>query len=206
MLTDVNRRFLSDFNCFSLTKHTCSVYLDSATDYQHSLLCLLFYCSSNKNLGLPSITKQNTALNNTAGILLSKWLFTYLAKLIASSGSWTSSSSKCLSAIDCIFIRLCFVACCSVIISGTDSSPCRRRDCTDSKNSVYKLFLSASKLGNTFHGETLFQKITSPPLKKNCGIQYFLDIFQQTTFWPLFMKVLKYIVRTKYCQIRRSNA
>lgn len=72
-------------------------------------------------------------------------LFNYLAKLIASKGSWTSSNSKCLCAIDCILIRLCLVACCSVIMSWIGSSPWRKRDCTDSRNKVYKLFLSASE-------------------------------------------------------------
>lgn len=69
----------------------------------------------------------------------------HLAKLIASSGSWTSSNSRCLSAMDCIFIRVSLVACCSVRACAVKSSPCRRRDCTDSKKRVYRLFLSASE-------------------------------------------------------------
>lgn len=68
----------------------------------------------------------------------------YLAKLIANNGSWTSSISRCCAMMDCIFMRLLLVACCSVIVSVGDSSWLQRRDCTDSRNSVYKLFLSAS--------------------------------------------------------------
>lgn len=41
-------------------------------------------------------------------------------------------------------MRLFSVACCSVPVSVGDSSCRHRRDCTDSRNSVYKLFLSAS--------------------------------------------------------------
>lgn len=70
----------------------------------------------------------------------------YLAKLMASSGSWTSSISRCCDTIDCIFMRLLLVACCSLTASTGNSSWLQSRDCTDSKKSVYKLFLSASAL------------------------------------------------------------
>lgn len=69
----------------------------------------------------------------------------HLAKFIASSGSWTSSSSRCLSAMDCILMRVSLVACCSVRACAVASSPCRRRDWTDSRKRVYRLFLSASE-------------------------------------------------------------
>lgn len=69
----------------------------------------------------------------------------HLAKLTASSGSCTSSSSRCLSAMDCILTRLSLAACFSVRACAMASSPCRRRDCTDSRKRVYKLFLSASE-------------------------------------------------------------
>lgn len=75
----------------------------------------------------------------------SRYNVSHLAKLIASSGSWTSSNARCLSAMDCIFIRVSLVACCSVRACAVKSSPCRRRDCTDSKKRVYRLFLSASE-------------------------------------------------------------
>lgn len=55
-----------------------------------------------------------------------------------------SSSSRWRATMDCILIRLFLVACCSVTIFVGDSSPYRRRVCTDSKKSVYRLFLSAS--------------------------------------------------------------
>lgn len=48
--------------------------------------------------------------------------------------------------MDCILMRLLFVVCCSVTVSVGDSSWLDRRDCTDSRNSVYKLFLSASAM------------------------------------------------------------
>lgn len=70
----------------------------------------------------------------------------HLAKLMASSGSWASSSSRCLSAMDCIFIRFSLVVCCSVRMCGVESSPCWRRNCIDSRKRVYKLFLSASEI------------------------------------------------------------
>lgn len=144
MLPIASSTFFTDFNCFSLTMKKQTVYLASVTDYWCWSLFWIYWFSVAATKMWPNVTRLNILLNNTAGRP-----FIYLAKLIASSGSWTSSSSKCLSAMDCIFIRLCFVACCSVIMSGTDSSPCRRRDCTDSRNSVYKLFRSASELGNT---------------------------------------------------------
>lgn len=68
----------------------------------------------------------------------------YLAKLMANNGSWTSSISRCCAMMDCIFMRLLLVACCSVTVSVGDESWLHRRDCTDSRNNVYKLFLSAS--------------------------------------------------------------
>lgn len=72
---------------------------------------------------------------------------THLAKLMANNGSWTSSVSRCCAMMDCIFIRLLLVACCSVTASVGISSLLLRRDCTDSRNRVYKLFLSASEAG-----------------------------------------------------------
>lgn len=147
----MSSRFFTDFNHVSLTKHKGRVYLASVTDFWcSSLFCTCLFSAAIKIWSTKCHQAEHCSQQHSRKIIH------YLAKLIASSGSWTSSSSKCLSAIDCIFIRLCFVACCSVIISGTDSSPCRRRDCTDSKNSVYKLFRSASKWGNIFHGKILF--------------------------------------------------
>lgn len=69
----------------------------------------------------------------------------YLAKLMANNGSWTSSISRCCAMMDCIFMRLLLVVCCSVTVSVGDESWLQRRDCTDSRNNVYKLFLSASE-------------------------------------------------------------
>lgn len=46
--------------------------------------------------------------------------------------------------MDCILIRLLLVDCCSVMPSAGDSSRLQRRDCTDSRKSVCRLFLSAS--------------------------------------------------------------
>lgn len=66
------------------------------------------------------------------------------AKLMANRGSWTSSVSRCCAMMACIFMRLFSVAFCSVTVSVGDSSWRQRRDCTDSRNSVYTLFLSAS--------------------------------------------------------------
>lgn len=66
------------------------------------------------------------------------------AKLMANRGSWTSSVSRCCAMMACIFMRLFSVAFCSVTVSVGDSSWRHRRDCTDSRNSVYTLFLSAS--------------------------------------------------------------
>lgn len=68
----------------------------------------------------------------------------HLAKLMANNGSWMLSISRCCAMIDCIFMRLLVVACCWVMVSTGDSSWLHSRDCTDSRNSVYKLFLSAS--------------------------------------------------------------
>lgn len=65
---------------------------------------------------------------------------------MANNGSWTSSISKCCAMMDCIFIRLMVVACSSVTASAGLSSWLQRRDCTDSRNSVYKLFRSASEM------------------------------------------------------------
>lgn len=94
-------------------------------------------------------TTKNYSLCITQNISqsLKIWYVCYhLAKLMASSGSWISSSSRCLSAIDCIFIRFSLVACCSVRMCGVESSPCWRRNCIDSRKRVYKLFLSASEI------------------------------------------------------------
>lgn len=66
------------------------------------------------------------------------------AKLMANRGSWTSSVSRCCATMACIFMRLFSVAFCSITVSVGDSSWRHRRDCTDSRNSVYRLFLSAS--------------------------------------------------------------
>lgn len=71
-----------------------------------------------------------------------KWV--YLAKLMANNGSWMLSISRCCAMIDCIFMRLLVVACCWWMVSAGDPSWLHSRDCTDSRNSVYKLFLSAS--------------------------------------------------------------
>lgn len=68
----------------------------------------------------------------------------HLAKLMANNGSWMLSISRCCAMIDCIFMRLLVVACCWVMVSAGDPSWLHSRDCTDSRNSVYKLFLSAS--------------------------------------------------------------
>lgn len=73
----------------------------------------------------------------------------HLAKLMARSGSCVSSSSRCLSAMDCILMSCSLVACSSVRTCGAASSPCRSRDCTDSRKRVYRLFLSASAQGET---------------------------------------------------------
>lgn len=68
--------------------------------------------------------------------------------------------------MDCILIRLLLVACCSVTVSVGESSPRRRRVCTDSRKSVYRLFLSASEIDRQMDREREREKHINKTLNK----------------------------------------